>query len=111
MSFLSRSSIASRFSALSDRDKVRRGSDESRRTNGRPDIYTVKEGQSSAYGIPERGGHDAHEQSIIDSGSIQDPRQHRRYAMRKDSTYRFLPGREPDDMRLILSVGFAAKDG
>lgn len=41
MSFFNRSSIASRFSARSDNFNARRGSDESRNTNGRPDMYTT----------------------------------------------------------------------
>lgn len=40
MSFLSRSSIASRFSGRSERGRVFLGSDASRRTKGRPDMYT-----------------------------------------------------------------------
>jgi hypothetical protein len=40
MSFLSRCSIASRFSGRSERGKVFLGSDESLRTKGRPDMYT-----------------------------------------------------------------------
>ncbi len=40
MSFLSRCSIASRFSGRSERGRVFLGSDESRRTKGRPDMYT-----------------------------------------------------------------------
>lgn len=40
MSFFKRSSMASRFSARSDNDKVLLGSAESRNTKGRPDIYT-----------------------------------------------------------------------
>ena len=40
MSFLSRCSIASRFSGRSERCRVFLGSDESLRTKGRPDMYT-----------------------------------------------------------------------
>jgi hypothetical protein len=40
MSFLRRSSMASKFSARSDIDNVLRGREASRSTNGRPDMYT-----------------------------------------------------------------------
>lgn len=40
MSFFSRFSIASRFSARSDNASVRLGCDASRSTNGRPEMYT-----------------------------------------------------------------------
>lgn len=43
MSFFKRSSIASRFSARSDNDRVLLGSAESRKTKGRPDIYTERD--------------------------------------------------------------------
>jgi hypothetical protein len=35
--------MASRFSARSDRARVRLGSEASRRTNGRPDMYTEED--------------------------------------------------------------------
>jgi len=38
ISFFSRVSMASRFSARSDNERVRRGSDASRRTKGRPEM-------------------------------------------------------------------------
>ena len=41
ISFLSRISISSRFSARSDIVSVLLGSEASRKTNGRPDMYTV----------------------------------------------------------------------
>lgn len=40
MSLFKRLSMASRFSARSESGRVRRGSEASRRTNGRPEIYT-----------------------------------------------------------------------
>ena len=48
MSVFSRSSIASRFSARSESFSVRRGSEASRSTNGRPEIYTGAPGECSS---------------------------------------------------------------
>lgn len=49
MSFFKRSSMASRFSARSDNDKVFLGSAESRKTNGLPDMYTREKGERKCH--------------------------------------------------------------
>lgn len=49
ISFFKRDSMSSRFSARSDIGSVRRGSEASRRTNGRPEMYTMSRTTSEAY--------------------------------------------------------------
>lgn len=51
ISFFKRDSISSRFSARSDIGSVRRGSEASRRTNGRPEMYTTSKTTSEAWPV------------------------------------------------------------
>jgi len=82
MSVLSLVSIASRFSARSEILRVRRGSAASRKTKGRPEMYTA---YGYIYSRYRKNGQEA-------------------------VTDRLLPGREPDDMRGIGGVRFASQD-